>query len=84
MQARLAPQKEEEKEQLETEDVDLDEVLTLDDLVSSSECSFIATAVTSSALLAAPERTPAGWRVRSLVATPAHPTLVVEALLGED
>jgi fructose-1,6-bisphosphatase II len=82
MQARLAPQKDEEREQLEAEDVDLERVLSLDDLVSSQQCAFIATAVTDSPLLPGPERTPTGWRVRSVLATPLHPTLLVEALLG--
>ena len=84
MQARLAPQKDEEREQLESEGADLDRVLTLDDLVKSPACVFVATAVTSTPMLPAPERTPAGWRVRSLVVTPEHPRLFTEALLPPD
>ena len=84
MQARLAPQKDEEREQLEQEGVDLDQVLTVDDLVKSSECAFVATGVTQTPMFAAPELTAGGWRVRSMVVTPRHPSLYVEALLPRD
>ncbi len=84
MQARLAPQKDEERQQLEEQDVDLQRVRTLDELAASPDCLFVATAVTATAMLAAPELTPAGWRVRSLVVTPRHASLFVEALLPPD
>ncbi len=80
MQARLAPQDDDERSQLEEEGVDLDRVLTLDDLVRSQGGVFAATAVTPTPLLAAPVRTPDGWRTHSLVATPRHPALFVEGL----
>ena len=81
MQARLAPQKDDEREQLEQEDVDLDRIRPLDELAASPECVFVATAVTGTPMLPAPELTPAGWKVRSLVVTPRHPSLFVESLL---
>ena len=80
MQGRLAPQDDDERKQLESEGVDLDRVLTLDDLVSSDNCAFFATAVTATGLLHQPENTPAGWMTHSLVVTPRHPALFVEAL----
>ncbi|MGI8758416.1 MAG: class II fructose-bisphosphatase [Acidimicrobiales bacterium] len=81
MQSRLAPQSDEERDLLAAEDVDVDAVLTLQDLVASDECTFVATGVTSSALLAAPEPTQWGWRTRSLVLTPRHRPLFVQSLL---
>lgn len=81
MQARLAPQKDEEKEQLEEEGADLERVRTLDDLAGSDDCIFVASAVTGTPMLPAPELTPAGWRVHSLVVTPRHSPLFVESLL---
>ena len=84
MQARLAPQKDEEREQLEEQGVDIHQVRTLDELAASPDCLFVATAVTATAMLPAPELTPAGWKVRSLVVTPRHASLFVEALLPPD
>ncbi len=81
MQARLAPQKDQEKEQLEEENADLERVRTLDELAASPHCVFVATAVTGTPMLRAPELTPAGWRVHSLVVTPTHSPLFVESLL---
>ena len=84
MQARLAPQKDEEREQLEEEDADLERVRPLDELAGSPDCVFVATAVTGTPMLPAPELTPAGWKVRSLVVTPKHPALYVESLLSRE
>jgi fructose-1,6-bisphosphatase II len=81
MQGRLAPQSDEERATLEDEGVDIDAVLTLPDLISSDECSFVATGVTPSALLRAPELTLSGWRTSSLVITPRHRPLFVDALV---
>jgi len=81
MQARLAPQKDDEKAQLEDDDADLERVRGLSELAASPDCVFVATAVTATPMLAAPELTPAGWRVHSLVATPLHAPLFVESLL---
>ena len=82
MQCRLAPQQDEEREKLEEEeDIELERVLTLDDLVATDDCVFVATAVTTGTLMRAPERTPWGWRTHSLVVTPRHRGLHVQALL---
>jgi fructose-1,6-bisphosphatase/sedoheptulose 1,7-bisphosphatase-like protein len=56
-------------------------VLGLDDLVRDDDCAFVATAVTNSALLAAPTPTLSGWRTSSVVITPRHRPLFVEALM---
>ena len=82
MQAKLAPQSDEEREGLEADDADLGRVMTAEDLVGSDDCTFIATGITPNALLAAPEETPWGWRCHSIVVTPRHPGLFVEALTG--
>jgi fructose-1,6-bisphosphatase II len=80
MQAKLAPQSDEEREGLEAEDAELERVFTAEDLVGSEDCVFIATGITSNPLLPAPEETPWGWRTHSFVVTPRHPGLFVEAL----
>lgn len=51
MQGRRAPQKDFEKERLAAEGVDLDEVLTQDDLVRSDNTFFAATAITEGSFL---------------------------------
>ncbi|HWC12121.1 MAG TPA: class II fructose-bisphosphatase [Acidimicrobiales bacterium] len=83
MQARPAPQSDDERSEMEKEGIDLDGVLHLDDLVGSGDCAFIATGVTTSALLPGPESTPWGVRVRSILVTPKHKGVVVEGLLAE-
>jgi fructose-1,6-bisphosphatase II len=80
MQAKLAPQSDEERKGLEADDVDLDAVLAGEDLVRSPDCVFIATGITANALLPAPEETPSGWRTHSFLVTPHHPGLMVQAL----
>ncbi|MGI8808491.1 MAG: class II fructose-bisphosphatase [Acidimicrobiales bacterium] len=80
MQSKLAPQSDDERAALEADGVDLDQVLTVDDLVRSDDCVFIATGITPNALLPAPEQTPSGWRTHSFVVTPRHPGLFVQAL----
>ena len=82
MQAKLAPQSDEEKESLEADDADLGRVMTVDDLVGSDDCTFIATGITPNALLPAPEVSPWGWRTHSILVTPRHPGLFIEALAG--
>jgi fructose-1,6-bisphosphatase/sedoheptulose 1,7-bisphosphatase-like protein len=72
-----------ERSEMEKEGVDLDRVLHLDDLVGSDDCAFIATGVTTSALLAGPEPTPWGVRVRSVLVTPRHKGALVEGLVPE-
>ena len=81
MLARAAPQSDDERSQMENEGIDVDRVLQLDDLVGSPDCAFVATGVTASALLPGPELTPWGVRVRSILVTPRHKGLLVEALL---
>ena len=80
MQAKLAPQSDEERASLEADDADPDKVLTMDDMVRSADCAFIATGITANPLIPAPEQTPWGWRTHSFVVTPRHPGLFVEAL----
>ena len=84
MQGRLAPQSDEERSLLQDDGVDVDAVLSLSDLVSSDDCTFVATAITNSALLTAPRRTLFGWRTSSVVVTPRHRPLFVEALVPSD
>jgi fructose-1,6-bisphosphatase II len=80
MQAKLAPQSDEERKGLEADEAELDRALTVEDLVRSGDCVFIATGITPNPLLPAPEQTPWGWRTHSFVVTPRHPGLFVEAL----
>ena len=80
MQSKLAPQSDEERAGLEADGVELDQVLTVEDLVRSEDCVFIATGITPNALLPAPEETPWGWVTHSFVVTPRHPGLFVRAL----
>lgn len=81
MQGRLAPQSDEEAALLQADGVDADAVLTLDDLVASDQGTFVATGITSSALLRAPEAAGDAWRTRSVIVTPRHRPLFVEALV---
>jgi fructose-1,6-bisphosphatase II len=83
MQAKLAPQSDEEKQSLEADDADPERVMTAEDLVGSDDCTFIATGVTPNVLLPAPEETPWGWRTHSIVVTPRHPGLFVQALAAK-
>ena len=82
MQAKLAPQSEEERKGLEADDVDLHRVLTAEDLVGSADSAFIATGITANPLIPAPRETPWGWRTHSFLVTPRHPGLFVESLPG--
>ena len=81
MQARPAPQSDDERSEMEKEGVDVDRVLHLEDLVGSRQCAFVATGVTTTALLPGPEQTPWGWRVRSVLVTPKHKGLLTEAVV---
>lgn len=83
MHARLAPQRPEERARLEIEGVQIDRVMTAADLCASSSCAFVATGVTTGALLAAPNVTPWGWDTHSIVVTPLHGALFVKALVPE-
>lgn len=84
MQGRLAPQDDDEREKIKADGVDPNQVLGLDDLVSGEDCVFVATAVTSTVFLPAPEKTPGGWKLGSLVVTPRHPSLFVTAVLSDE
>ncbi len=81
MLARPAPQSDDERSEMEKEGIDVERVLELDDLVDSPDCAFIATGVTTSALLPGPEPTPWGVRVRSILVTPKHKGALVENLV---
>ncbi len=80
MQTMLAPQSDRERQGLEADDVELDRVMTAEDLVASDDCAFVATGITSNSLLPAPRATPEGWRTSSIVLTRRHPGLFVDAL----
>ncbi|MDP8929174.1 MAG: class II fructose-bisphosphatase [Actinomycetota bacterium] len=80
MQASLAPQSDEEREKLAEAGEEPGAPMSLDDLVSSDACCFVATSVTAGQILRGPVRTDAGWRTQSFVATPSHRRLVVDAV----
>ncbi len=81
MQGRLAPQSDEERTLLEGDGVDIDAVLHLDDLVAHDACAFVATAVTDNTMMPAPQATADGWRTSSVIVTPRHRPLFVQALV---
>jgi len=68
MQARLAPQLEDEAAELAAADVDVAAVLELDDLISGPAL-FAAAGVTGGELLPAPQAHPDGLHVHTLVVT---------------
>ncbi len=78
MQGRLAPQKEGEEEKLAEAGQEPGEVLTLDDLVPTDQCCFVATSITAGRLLRGPVRTGSGWRTQSYVSSPGHRRLIVD------
>ncbi len=80
MQGRLAPQKEGEEEKLAEAGQEPGEILTLDDLVPTDQCCFVATSITAGRLLRAPVRTASGWRTQSYVSSPGHRRLIVDAV----
>lgn len=84
MQARLAPQYDEEREQIVASGQDLDTVLTLDELVGTGDCCMVATGITDSQLLRGLAPTAAGWRTCSLVLVSRRRTLIAEALHDND
>lgn len=73
MQAKLAPQSDEERMGLEADEAELDWVLTVEDMVRSADCAFIATGVTANPLLPAPEQTAWGWRTHRPSSPPRPP-----------
>jgi fructose-1,6-bisphosphatase II len=77
MQARLAPQSDEERALLTADGQDEGTALTLEDLVGSDDTCFVATAVTAAFPLAAPVAVGSGCETQSFVSTTAHPALVV-------
>ncbi|MDQ4129985.1 MAG: class II fructose-bisphosphatase [Actinomycetota bacterium] len=79
MQAALAPQKEGEEERLAEAGQKPGQPITLEELIGSDDCCFVATGVTTGALLQGPERTAWGWRTNSLVVTRLHPGLLIDS-----
>ncbi|MDQ3630451.1 MAG: fructose-bisphosphatase class II family protein [Actinomycetota bacterium] len=79
MQARLAPQLEDEAAALAAADVDLDAILELDDLISGPAL-FAAAGVTGGDLLPAPEAHPDGLLVHTLVVTAGEARRAVTTL----
>lgn len=82
MQARLAPQRDDERERLADAGQRPGVVLYLDDLVRTDQCGFAATAVTSCHLLNAPSNEGGSWRTQSFIATTMQPGRVVETDAG--
>ncbi len=77
MQAKLAPQSEDEIEMIK-DDPDKDRVLFLKDLVKSPNCCFLATGVTNSIFLPSPEQKEKEWKTSSWMLTPQHRGLFVQ------
>lgn len=75
----LTPQQDAEAELLAERGERVGEVWSTEELVASADCCMVATAVTDSAKLDAPYRTPDGWRTSSFLATPLQPGLFVQA-----
>ena len=67
MQARLAPQTEAEHTAVVGAGLDLDQVLTQDDLITTDNCFFAATGLTDGALLRGVRFSGSGARTQSLV-----------------
>lgn len=68
MQARLVPENQEEIERAKTMGIaDINQVLTLDDLVKSEDVMFAATAITEGDMLQGVHFFPGGARTRSIV-----------------
>ncbi|MGI8576014.1 MAG: class II fructose-bisphosphatase [Egibacteraceae bacterium] len=84
MQAALEPQSDEERRRIREAGFQPGAPLTLDELVRSEECCFVATSVTPGRLLHGPEPTGEGWRTRTFLSTPLHPCLIVEAVHRHD
>lgn len=82
MQARLAPQRDDERVRLAAAGQRPGVVLYLDDLVRTDRCGFAATAVTSSHLLRAPSNEDGNWRTQSFIATTMQPGRVLETCAG--
>lgn len=80
MQAALTPQSDEERRRLLDAGQTPDVPMSLDDLVATQRCCFVATSITWGELLRGPERAPGGWRTRSFVGAPLHPRLIVDAV----
>ncbi|MEL7156702.1 MAG: class II fructose-bisphosphatase [Actinomycetota bacterium] len=67
LQGKLWPRNEGEREVLVGEGFDLDKILTLDDLISSDNCFFAATGITTGDLLRGVQVGPRGVTTQSLV-----------------
>ncbi|CAN5761049.1 class II fructose-bisphosphatase [soil metagenome] len=79
MQGALAPQSSGELERVAAAGHGLDAPLLLDDLVAADQCCVVATGVTTGRLLRAPTRGRGGWQTWTMVSTPRHPCLIIEA-----
>lgn len=80
MQVALAPQSEDERERVLDAGQEPGAPLTLDDLVATDRCCFLATGITGGELFAAPVLGSEGWRTSTFIASPLHPRQVVEAV----
>lgn len=67
MQCKLWPRHDDDRKLAAERGLDLNEVITLDRLVSSDDCFFAATGVTSGYLLKGVEYTASGAKTESLV-----------------
>jgi fructose-1,6-bisphosphatase II len=81
MQCKLWPRHDDDRKLAAKRELDLEEVITLDRLVSSDDCFFAATGVTSGYLLKGVEYTAAGARTESLVMRARSRT--VRTIVGE-
>jgi fructose-1,6-bisphosphatase II len=67
MQCRLWPRNDDDRRLAKEEDLDLQQIISLEDLVSSDDCYFAATGMTTGYLLKGVEFTTYGARTESLV-----------------
>lgn len=81
MQARLAPQSAAELARVHQEGKDVGAVLSVDDLVASDQCLFVATGVTKGAVLDQPHPVAHAprphWKTHSVLVSPRHPGVFV-------
>ena len=81
MQCKLWPRHDEDRKLAEERELDLNEVITLDKLVSSEDCFFAATGITTGYLLRGVEYTASGARTESLVMRARSRT--IRTIVGE-
>jgi fructose-1,6-bisphosphatase II len=83
MQARLAPQSPGEQSRLAAAGANVEEILSVEHLVTDDDCVFVATAITGGTMLGRPEPGPGGWWTTSLLSTPDHPAMIVKGFVPE-